>query len=176
MKAKPAKAAKPKTKPAAPKIATAYFESPIGIVRVEAEGDQISRIDFEDGKKLPKFAPPTPVLKTALKQLQEYFKGKRRDFSFKFKVAGTEFQCAVWEKLMEIPYGRVVTYWDVDEVLGGNKAYRAVGAACGKNPLPILLPCHRVLASDGGLGGYSGELWRKEWLLEHEADMIEGEI
>lgn len=165
-----------KKKPAANiTTAIAYMESPLGIIRVEAVDDQITRIAYEDDlRKLPKFAAPTGVLKTALKQLDEYFKGKRREFEFKYRVAGTEFQCNVWEKLLEIPYARVVTYWDVDEVLGGHKAYRAVGSACGKNPLPILLPCHRVLASDGGLGGYTGGLDRKEWLLEHEADVLEG--
>lgn len=163
-----------KKKKSAVATAVAYLESPIGIIRVEAEGDQVTRIAYDDKTKLPKFPAPTGVLKVALKQLGEYFKGKRRDFEFKYRVAGTEFQCNVWEKLLEIPYARVVTYWDVDEVLGGNKAYRAVGSACGKNPLPILLPCHRVLASDGSLGGYTGGLDRKEWLLEHEADVLEG--
>lgn len=163
-----------KKKTPAVKTDKAYYKSPIGIIEILAEGDQISRLTYlDEGKKMPKSEPAKGVLKTFLKQLEEYFKGKRREFTVKFKVAGTDFQCQVWQKLMEIPYGRVVTYWDVDEVLGAAKAYRAIGNACGKNPLMLILPCHRVITSDGGLGGYAGEVWRKEWLLEHEADVLE---
>lgn len=164
-----------KAKAPAPVIDVTYYKSPIGAMEIQAEGDQILRLTYlDDGRKIPKdMKPPKGVLKEFTKQLGEYFKGKRREFTVKFKVAGTDFQCQVWQKLMEIPYGRVVTYWDVDEVLGGTKAYRAVGNACGKNPLMLILPCHRVITSDGGLGGYAGEVWRKEWLLEHEADMVE---
>lgn len=101
-------------------------------------------------------------------QLQEYFEGKRTDFDLKLNPQGTEFQQKVWKSLLEIPYGKTVSYMDQTKKIGDVKAIRAVASANGKNPLWIAVPCHRVIGTNGSLTGYAGEIWRKKWLLEHE--------
>lgn len=101
-------------------------------------------------------------------QLLEYFEGKRTVFDMPFDIRGTEFQMSVWKSLVDIPYGQTLSYAQVAEKVQSPRAYRAVGSSCGANPLPIIIPCHRVLASNGGLGGYSGGLEIKRALLEHE--------
>ena len=104
----------------------------------------------------------------AEKELAEYFQGKRRVFSLPFVQTGTAFELAVWSVLIDIPYGRTMSYKMQAEKMARAQAFRAVGTANGKNPLPIIVPCHRGLRSDFGLGGYAGGLWMKEWLLAHE--------
>ena len=101
-------------------------------------------------------------------QLQEYFEGKRTDFDLKLNPKGTEFQQKVWKSLLDIPYGKTVSYMDQTKKLGDVKAIRAVASANGKNPLWIVVPCHRVIGTNGSLTGYAGGLSRKKWLLEHE--------
>jgi methylated-DNA-[protein]-cysteine S-methyltransferase len=102
-------------------------------------------------------------------QLQEYFAGTRKTFDFKLNPSGTEFQQKVWQELLNIPYGKTTSYLGLSKKLGDVKAIRAVASANGKNPLWIVVPCHRVIGSDGSLTGYAGGLWRKQWLLEHES-------
>lgn len=104
------------------------------------------------------------------RQLMEYFRGTRRVFCLPLDLSGTDFQKKVWRRLMKIPYGQTVSYAELARAIGRPKAYRAVANACGQNPLPILIPCHRVIASDGKLGGYSSRLKRKRWLLRHEKE------
>jgi methylated-DNA-[protein]-cysteine S-methyltransferase len=104
----------------------------------------------------------------AVTQLQEYFIGKRTEFTFKLNPKGTEFQKKVWQELLQIPYGKTCSYLELSKKLGDVKAIRAVASANGKNPLWIVVPCHRVIGTDGSLTGYAGGLWRKKWLLEHE--------
>ena len=101
-------------------------------------------------------------------QLQEYFIGKRTEFTFKLNPKGTEFQKKVWQELLQIPFGKTCSYLELSKKLGDVKAIRAVASANGKNPLWIVVPCHRVIGTDGSLTGYAGGLWRKKWLLEHE--------
>ena len=101
-------------------------------------------------------------------QLNEYFQGNRTDFQFKMNPIGTDFQKKVWEELLKIPFGKTVSYQEVTNNLGDPKAIRAVANANSKNPLWIVIPCHRVIGSDGSLTGYAGGLWRKKWLLDHE--------
>jgi methylated-DNA-[protein]-cysteine S-methyltransferase len=120
----------------------------------------------EDALEISSEIPVT--LKDAVLQLQEYFEGKRTHFSFTIHPKGTAFQQKVWTELEKIPYGTTCSYLDVAKKLGDVKAIRAVAAANGKNPLWIVVPCHRVIGSDGSLTGYAGGLWRKKWLLEHE--------
>ena len=108
------------------------------------------------------------ALKEANLQLSEYFEGKRKEFSFKLNPKGTDFQQKVWQELLKIPFGKTTSYLELSKQLGDVKAIRAVAAANGKNPLWIVVPCHRVIGSDGSLTGYAGGLWRKKWLLEHE--------
>ena len=107
-------------------------------------------------------------LKEAVLQLQDYFDGKRTTFTFPLNPSGTDFQKKVWDELLHIPFGKTCSYLDLSKKLGDVKAIRAVASANGKNPLWIVIPCHRVIGSDGSLTGYAGGLWCKKWLLEHE--------
>ncbi|MEC4003428.1 methylated-DNA--[protein]-cysteine S-methyltransferase [Flavobacterium sp. SUN052] len=145
---------------------TAFINSPLGITKIVGDENGISIISIlaegEVSNKIPK------ELKEAVTQLQEYFEGKRTDFSFKLNPKGTEFQQKVWQGLLEIPFGKTMSYLDLSKKLGDVKAIRAVASANGKNPLWIVIPCHRVIGTDGSLTGYAGGLWRKKWLLEHE--------
>ncbi|WMJ81153.1 methylated-DNA--[protein]-cysteine S-methyltransferase [Clostridium sp. MB40-C1] len=100
--------------------------------------------------------------------MNEYFKGKRKVFTVKVSLNGTEFQNKIWDELTKIPFGKTVTYKNMAESIGNSKAVRAVGNANGKNVLNIIVPCHRVIGSDGSLTGYGGGLWRKKWILTHE--------
>ena len=108
-------------------------------------------------------------MQNAVTELNDYFQGKRTHFDFKLNPKGTEFQQKVWQALLEIPYGKTCSYMDLSKKLGDVKAIRAVASANGKNPLWIVVPCHRVIGTDGSLTGYAGGLWRKKWLLEHES-------
>ena len=107
-------------------------------------------------------------MEDAIIQLQEYFEGKRKQFTIRLNPQGTNFQKKVWQKLLEIPFGTTISYQQLSNQLGDSKAIRAVANANSKNPLWIIIPCHRVIGSDGSLTGYAGGLWRKKWLLEHE--------
>jgi methylated-DNA-[protein]-cysteine S-methyltransferase len=102
-------------------------------------------------------------------QLNEYFEGSRKHFDLKLNPEGTDFQKKVWKQLEQIPYGKTLSYLELSEQLGNVKAIRAVANANGKNPLWIVVPCHRVIGSNGSLTGYAGGLHRKQWLLEHES-------
>ena len=143
------------------------IKTPLGFTEVKGDADGISKIhvmneEIEISSKTPK------TLKEAVTQLQEYFEGKRTDFSFKINPSGTDFQQKVWQELLNIPYGKTCSYLDLSKKIGDVKAIRAVASANGKNPLWIVVPCHRIIGSDGSLTGYAGGLWRKKWLLEHE--------
>jgi methylated-DNA-[protein]-cysteine S-methyltransferase len=107
-------------------------------------------------------------MKECLRQLDEYFKGKRKKFSVPLLLDGTDFQKAVWRQLQRIPCGQTASYGDVARAIGSPQAFRAVGNANNKNPIPLIIPCHRVIGSDGKLVGFGSGIWRKEWLLDHE--------
>ena len=143
-----------------------YINSPLGITKIEGDENGISVISILQEGELSIEIPKK--LKEAVNQLQEYFEGKRTDFTFKLNPKGTEFQQKVWKGLLEIPFGKTISYLELSKKLGDVKAIRAVASANGKNPLWIVIPCHRVIGTDGSLTGYAGGLWRKEWLLEHE--------
>ena len=148
---------------------TAYINSPLGITKIVGDEDGIAVISVSDvGTNEVSLKIPN-VLKEAASQLEEYFEGKRTDFNLKLKPQGTEFQQKVWKALLEIPYGKTISYMDQTKKLGDIKAIRAVASANGKNPLWIVVPCHRVIGTNGSLTGYAGEIWRKKWLLEHES-------
>lgn len=145
---------------------TAYIQTPLGIAEITGDENGISVISIaDDGKKSETI--PT-VLEQAVTQLQEYFEEKRINFDFKMNPKGTDFQQKVWQALLEIPFGKTMSYLELSKKLGDVKAIRAVASANGKNPLWIVVPCHRVIGTDGSLTGYAGGLWRKKWLLEHE--------
>lgn len=146
---------------------TAYIKSPLGITEIIGDENGISSISVLDSEKDVSSEIPD-VLKEAVAELQDYFEGNRNDFTFKLNPKGTEFQQKVWQELRNIPFGKTMSYLELSKKLGDVKAIRAVAAANGKNPLWIVVPCHRVIGTDGSLTGYAGGLWRKKWLLEHE--------
>ncbi|KIQ23145.1 methylated-DNA--[protein]-cysteine S-methyltransferase [Flavobacterium pectinovorum] len=147
---------------------TVYINSPLGITKIVGDEDGIAVISVSDvgTNEVSEVIPE--ALKEAVSQLQEYFDKKRTDFDFKLNPKGTEFQQKVWKALLEIPYGKTISYMDQTKKLGDVKAIRAVASANGKNPLWIVVPCHRVIGTNGSLTGYAGGLSRKKWLLEHE--------
>lgn len=146
---------------------------------LEAEGDALRRSAFGTGDRLPTGFEPQdrddsdPLLRQAAAEMREYFQGKRQVFTVPFELDGTEFQCRVWEQLRRIPYGRTVSYAAIARSLGKPaSASRAVGGANGSNPLPVIVPCHRVLESNGKLGGYGGGVDVKRALLELEGVLL----
>lgn len=115
-----------------------------------------------------------PVIEKCVQQLQEYFEGKRKIFDLPLQQKGSVFQQNVWAELLKIDYGKTISYLELSKRVGDVKAIRAVGTTNGKNQIAIIVPCHRVIGSDGSLTGYAGELWRKKWLLEHEGKFAHG--
>lgn len=150
----------------------AHIKTPLGVTLIEGDENGIAKIRvLNDDISLSIIIPD--VLQDAAKQMEEYFEGKRTDFNFLLNPQGTDFQKKVWKALLEIPYGKTTSYQELSIHLGDVKAIRAVASANGKNPLWIVVPCHRVIGSDGSLTGYAGGLWRKKWLLEHETPPIQ---
>ncbi len=146
---------------------TAIIKTPLGYIEISGAINGISKIQIlTDPAEITTVLPDE--LKSAVAQLQDYFNGKRTKFSFKMNPVGTEFQQRVWQELLNIPFGKTCSYLELSKKLGDVKAIRAVASANGKNPLWIVIPCHRVIGSDGSLTGYAGGLWRKKWLLDHE--------
>jgi methylated-DNA-[protein]-cysteine S-methyltransferase len=143
------------------------YESPIGPLEVAGTEGGILSIEFSE-RRAARAGPPAPCLKECLRQLEEYFAGRRRVFSLQLDLRGTPFQKRVWDELLKVPFGRTVAYRDIAAALGNPRATRAVGGANHRNPISIVVPCHRVVGADGGLTGYGGGLRRKEWLLAHE--------
>ena len=149
----------------------AYYRSEIGWLEIIGTDEAVNAIEFIEADAVNDEAAPNQVtgeMSTCLTQLDEYFKGTRTEFSFKLAPKGTEFQKSVWQQLVDIPFGETVSYFDIAKAINNEKAVRAVGAANGQNPIVIVVPCHRVIGSNGKLTGYGGGLWRKEWLLNHE--------
>lgn len=144
-----------------------YYDSPIGILEIAGTEEGITDLHFVEKKNKPDPVIPVP-LKDCCTQLHEYFLGDRKVFLIKLLLEGTNFQKKVWNQLMKIPYGKTASYKEVAAAIKNEKAVRAVGSANGRNNIAIIIPCHRVIAHDGTLGGYGGGLWKKEWLLDHE--------
>ena len=150
-------------------MAQSFLNSPLGLLRIVANDDAISEILFVDEQTAANES--SDILNSAASQLTEYFEGKRQAFDLPLSPIGTSFQQIVWKQLQQIYYGITCTYLDIAKSLGDANAIRAVGAANGKNPIAIIIPCHRVIATNGKLTGYAGGLWRKEWLLQHEGSI-----
>lgn len=146
---------------------TAFIQSPLGITKIEGDANGITLISVSTEGSVSIEIPKS--LQNAVIQLQEYFEGSRKDFTINLNPQGTDFQKKVWQELLNIPFGKTISYLELSKKLGDVKAIRAVASANGKNPLWIVVPCHRVIGSDGSLIGYAGGLWRKKWLLEHES-------
>ncbi|GAB2762879.1 methylated-DNA--[protein]-cysteine S-methyltransferase [Salinimicrobium soli] len=143
----------------------AVIDTPLGTAILE--GDEKGLISLSLSEENPGEINPE-ILRHAVVQLREYFEGTRKEFDLPLNPQGTDFQKRVWELLLEIPFGSTCSYMDLAKQYGDPKAIRAIASANGKNPLWILVPCHRVIGSDGSLTGYAGGLWRKKWLLDHE--------
>jgi methylated-DNA-[protein]-cysteine S-methyltransferase len=150
---------------------TATIESPLGTVKITGDENGISTISIVTDNLITRTIPDQ--LQECVSQLREYFDGKRTHFKCKLNPQGTEFQQKVWRELLEIPFGTTISYLELSKKIGDVKAIRAVASANGKNPLWIVIPCHRVIGTDGSLTGYAGGLWRKKWLLEHENPSIQ---
>ena len=163
-------------------IEIVYYQCPLGVLEIRSNGNAISDVLFLNSWKGTKvdevqldFVPPkSPVIKNCIKQLDEYFAGKRTVFNIHMAQVGTEFQQTVWKELCNIPYAKTISYLELSKRIGNVKAIRAVGTANGNNSICIIVPCHRVIGSNGSLVGYGGDLWRKKWLLEHEAKYAYG--
>ncbi len=154
---------------------TTSIKTPLGQAIIDGDENGVTRISITEeapsGSSVSQPGTSSQVpqeLQEAVLQLQEYFDGLRTEFSFKTAPDGTEFQKRVWQQLQKIPFGKTLSYLEFAKELGDVKAIRAVASANGKNPLWIVVPCHRVIGTDGSLTGYAGGLWRKKWLLEHE--------
>jgi methylated-DNA-[protein]-cysteine S-methyltransferase len=149
------------------KAFTGYLESEIGFIEIVGTQSGILSLAFTEARPADDAYLPTCV-KACAAQLQEYFKGDRKVFSVNLLLQGTDFQKKVWKQLMKIPFGETASYKDIAASIGRGKAARAVGNANGRNKIPIIIPCHRVIAADGSLAGFGSGIWRKEWLLNHE--------
>ncbi|WMI68864.1 methylated-DNA--[protein]-cysteine S-methyltransferase [Mangrovimonas sp. YM274] len=147
---------------------TCIINTPLGYTKISGNQDGITSVTVLDTKETPTDVIPE-VLEDCAYQLHEYFEGKRQQFNLQLNPEGTEFQKTVWKQLATIPYGTTTSYLELSKQLGDIKAIRAVANANGKNPIWIIVPCHRVIGSDGSLTGYAGGLHRKQWLLEHES-------
>lgn len=147
---------------------TAFIKTPLGFAKLEGSENGLSGITVLDSDEKQTDIIPE-CLEDAVYQLQEYFDGTRKIFTLELSPEGTDFQKRVWNELLNIPYGKTLSYLELSKRLGDSKAIRAVAAANGKNPLWIVIPCHRIIGSDGSLTGYAGGLHRKKWLLDHES-------
>lgn len=150
----------------------AYYRTPVGIAKITADDEFITAVNITDEEDLAIDPPQSALIKLAIDQLDEYFAGKRKVFDFPIKQTGTEFQQTVWQNLLSIDYGTTISYAQLSNQMKSPLAIRAIASANGKNSLWIIVPFHRVIGSDGSLTGYAGGLWRKQWLLEHEATTL----
>ena len=146
------------------------LDSPVGTLTIVASDEGVREIRFPDeSADEAEENGEHPVLEQTAAQLSEYFEGHRRQFDLPLDLEGTEFQVTAWRALADIPYGSTTTYSEQAAAIGRPSAVRAIGAANGRNPIPIVLPCHRVIGADGSLTGYAGGLDIKRFLLEHES-------
>ena len=144
----------------------AYFTSPAGILEITSTDEAIISCIFKEKKEEITLIPP--ILEKAINQLDMFFKGKRKNFDLKLSLIGTDFQKKIWQELQKIPFGQTVSYKEIANRVGNKDAVRAVGNTNGKNPISIIIPCHRVVGSDGKLVGYGGGLEKKRWLIDFE--------
>ena len=144
------------------------YDTEIGRIKISEKDEKIIGFVFSDYKKEDEIEKETELIKKAYTQLEEYLSGKRTEFNIEIEMIGTEFQKKVWKELLNIPYGETRSYKDIAIAIGNGKACRAVGNANNKNPIAIIVPCHRVVGSNGSMTGYAGGLDIKEKLLKIE--------
>lgn len=146
-----------------------FIETPLGLAKIVGDDNGISSVSLLDTQEELSSVIPESLLE-CVTQLKAYFKNERKTFDLKLNPEGTIFQKKVWKQLETIPYGKTISYLELSKQLGDVKVIRAAANANGKNPLWIIVPCHRVIGSDGSLTGYAGGLHRKQWLLNHESE------
>jgi methylated-DNA-[protein]-cysteine S-methyltransferase len=151
-----------------------YYQSEIGWIEITGNEEGIMTVEFAEEEGESDDYLPASIQKCVI-QLNEYFKGERKEFFVKLNWEGTDFQIKVWQELLKIPYGKTTSYIEIAKALGDTNSVRAVGTANGRNKIAIIVPCHRVIGSSGSLTGYAGGLWRKDWLLKHELEYSNAE-
>ncbi|MEM7086681.1 MAG: methylated-DNA--[protein]-cysteine S-methyltransferase [Bacteroidota bacterium] len=154
---------------------TAYISTPMGFLKITGDAAGLASVHFMDTEVSSSEVIPE-VLLPAVTQLKEYFSKSRTEFQLTLNPEGTLFQKKVWKQLEAIPFGKTMSYQKMANHLGDPKVIRAAASANGKNPIAIIIPCHRVIGTDGSLTGYAGGLHRKKWLLEHESPVRQGEL
>jgi len=153
-----------------------YFSSPLGEIELASHNDALvacSFLEINNNVKQKKLCLDVSLFTETKKQLQAYFKSELQNFQLPLEYTGTNFQKKVWAELSNINFGKTLSYLQLAKNLGDPKCIRAAASANGKNPFAIIVPCHRVIGTDGSLTGYAGNLWRKKWLLEHEQNTIQ---
>lgn len=157
-------------------VFTTYYQSPVGLLKISGTKDCIVEVSFHDTSQKPAVRKKnmTPLIIQCVEQLIQYFNGQLQRFQLPLNQPGTVFQKEVWNELTQIPFAKTISYLELARRTGDSKATRAVANANGKNNIAIIVPCHRVIGSNGELTGYAGGLWRKKWLLEHEAKIAYG--
>ena len=148
-----------------------YIASPIGTVEIGVSSECVTSLDFVDSPQHQE-SGDSNVMRKAIQQTRAYFQGRLQEFDLPLDMAGTPFQRSVWQALLAVPFGQTASYQQMADAVGKSKAVRAVGAANGRNPVAIIVPCHRIIGKNGNLTGYGGGLWRKEWLLRHEGVLL----
>ena len=152
-----------------------YYKSPIGLIKIGGTEHVINQLTFVDSQdQIEEASSNVPLFHQAVEQMIEYFNGKRRTFELPVYQHGTTFQEKVWSELLNIRFGKTISYMDLAKKLGDPKSIRAAATTNGKNNICIVIPCHRVIGSNNNLVGYSGGLWRKKWLLAHENKIANG--
>ena len=148
-----------------------YYKSPIGLMEISGTSDGIRSLNFVEQHRDEYCS--NALVDDCVRQTEEYFSGSRQKFAVPLDLQGTVFQKSVWLQLLKIPYGNTASYGDIARAIGNPKAVRAVGGANHRNPIALIVPCHRVIGSDGSMTGYGSGIWRKEWLLKHESKRLE---
>jgi methylated-DNA-[protein]-cysteine S-methyltransferase len=149
-------------------VDSGFLQTEVGWIRASGTESAITAVEFLEAEPKQRRPVANECVRECIRQLEEYFRGKRADFELPLAWSGTPFQEGVWKALCEIPFGTTVSYAEIARRTGNARAVRAVGNANSKNRIAVVVPCHRVIASDGRPAGYAGGVWRKEWLLEHE--------
>ena len=148
-----------------------YVPSPIGTIEIGVRSECVTFLEFVEHPQ-EKNSGDSRVLGLAIQQVEAYLQGRLQVFDLPLDLSGTPFQQSVWQALLTVPFGRTASYQQIADTIGNPKAVRAVGAANGRNPVSIIVPCHRIIGKNGGLTGYGGGIWRKEWLLRHEGILL----
>lgn len=154
---------------------TAIISTPVGLLEITEDNNAIIKLSYIYEENIKKEIN-SYYLNKSIAQINEYFEGKRTSFDLKLNPEGTDFQIDVWKEVQKIPYGKTKTYLEIAKAIGDPGAARAVGNANNKNPIPILIPCHRVVEANGNLTGYAGGIKRKDWLLHHELKHSKSEM